>query len=704
MPNLMKRLLLLFPATVLLLPAQPPPPGAVAWQNPHYRNLRAPLLETKFVRLPLGSIRPEGWLKRQFEVQANGLTGRLPEVWDAVAATGWKGDRRPWEVQAGYNKFEGVRRVTTYSGSDMVNMFPECCWSRFVPRWLEGLVPMAYMLDDPKLKARVDEYLKFLLAVEHPEHITPSITAWSHLGRVLPGYVEATGDRRALELCRRMLDYFDHIRGNNLSPQPEAVQQTRLGMPLSFTWWYYTETGDPAVLSKIKWIAKNCVDYYRDFYESERTPSQHIVDVTQSVQYPVMYYLLARDRSYVDAVYAGLRKLDVLHGQVGGRWNGDEYLSGLSPTQGSELCSVTEFVYSLVKNLEALGDPAFADRIESLVFNAVPGTCTGDWWAHQYDQQANQVLVSVAKRTWHGNNDQSNIFGFTPNYPCCLSNMHSPFPNYVQHLWLATADRGLVTMAYGPAVVRARVGDGREVTVRQETEYPFGDTVKLTVGTEAAVEFPLYFRIPAWAGAATLQVGDGAPTRPAAGSLVKVQRTWRNGDTVRLDFHPQVRTERRMNDAVAVLRGPLVFSLKIGQAFKKIKIKEDRRLETASPVGVVNWHIDPTTPWNYGLAIDPAKPGAEVVRGPIGDLPFARKDEPVWLPGATEFTPWTGDVPIALRMKARLVPTWGMKGASADAVPRSPVAVATPETTVELIPYGATRLRVSEFPVVAGAP
>jgi hypothetical protein len=667
-----------------------------------YPNLRAPLLETKYVRLPVDAIKARGWLRDQLIVQANGYTGRLPEVWDAIQRTAWKGDRAPWKQEGKY-QFGEVTRTTTYSGSAGLNMYPECCWARFVPRWLEGLLPLAHQLDDPRLKQIVDQYLQYLLTVEKPESVTPSITAWSHLGRILPLYYEATGDKRVLELCRRMFAYFDHIRGNNLSPQPEAVQQTRLGMPLSFAWWYYSQTADPELLGQIQWIAKNCVDYYRDFYTSPRTPSQHIVDVCQAIQYPVQYYLLAKDPSYRDCVPAGMKKLDALHGQAGGRWNGDEYLSGLSPTQGSELCSVTELIYSLLRNFEAVGDLAYVDRLETLVFNCAPGTCTGDWWAHQYDQQANQVLVSVAKRKWHGNNDASNIFGFTPNYACCLSNMHSPFPNYIQHLWMATADRGLIAPAYGPSETKARVADGLAVTLTEETDYPFADGIRITVQPARAVAFPLYLRIPAWADGAEVSVAGGPVQRPAAGTLHKLDRTWQPGDVVNLSLHPRVRTEPRANGAVFVRWGALYFSLRIGQAFKPIKVNEARRAKTAAPTGVVNWHIDPTTDWNYGLAIDPARPEAEVQIRKIGRLPFARKDEPVWLPGATAFTPWTEDVPVVLKMKARQIPSWGMDGASAADITVSPVNVDTPETMVELIPYGCTRLRLSEFPLVVRA-
>lgn len=664
-----------------------------------YPNNSVPLLETEFVKLPLGTVKPMGWLRGQLIVQVNGYTGHLPELWDVMKNTAWKGDTNLWSNKRTYN-FGEVSRTTTYTGTTGLNMYPECCYPRFVPRWLEGLIPIAYLLDDDKLKVMVDQYMSYILTVEKPENVTPSITAWSHLGRVLPAYYDVTKNKKVIELCGRMLDYFDRIKGNNLSPQPEAVQQTRLGMPLSFMWWYYNQTGDTTVFSKMSWISKNCVDYYRDFFTSTRTPTQHIVDVCQAVQYPIQYYLMSKDKSYVECVYSGMKKLDALHGQVAGRWNGDEYTSGLSPTQGSELCSVTELIYSLVKNFEALGDPVFADRLESLVFNAVPGACTGDWWAHQYDQQANQVLVSVDKRKWVGNNNTSNIFGFTPNYPCCLSNMHSPFPNYIQYMWMATKDRGLVASVYGPSQVKAMVADGKEITVTEETNYPFSDVVKFTITGADEVSFPIHFRIPSWAGSSEIAINDREIKHPEKGTIFKVDRKWKTGDVVTLSLHAKVRTETRLNNSIAVAWGPLYFSLRIGESFKKIDISEDRRVKTDYPTAVVNWQIDPTTAWNYGLAIDRANPEYEMVTNKISKFPFARKDEPVWLQGASEYTLWPEDVPLVLKMKAKLVPQWVMEGASAGIVPLSPVKVATEETIVELVPYGCTRLRISEFPVI----
>jgi hypothetical protein len=84
----------------------------------------------------------------------------------------------------------------------------------------------------------------------------------------------------------------------------------------------------------------------------------------------------------------------------------------------------------------------------------------------------------------------------------------------------------------------------------------------------------------------------------------------------------------------------------------------------------------------------------------ISSMPFAQKGEPVRAPGSTEYLPWQEDVPILLKVKARLVPQWGMDGANAAPVPRGPVNTSMPETLVQLIPYGCSRLRIAEFPTV----
>lgn len=655
-------------------------------QNQNYPNNREPLLKTQYVKLPLGAVKPKGWLYDQLVVQSNGLTGHLSDVWQIAHTSGWKGD-----IGA--------------------NVLPECCFPRFVPRWLEGLVPLAYQLDDKRLKDLSNKYMGYLMTVNDPASVTPSVVAWSHLGRVLQGYYEATGDERAIKLGRKILDYSDNVKDVKSFA---IVAPERLGMLLGFGWWNYNKTGNPEVMQIIERTTKASVENWKDYYtnfekrdvtakpnylDNPKDMGRHGVDVAQAIQYPISYYLMTKDKSYVKSVFDGIANLDKYDGQVNGLWTADEYLAGLKPTQGSELCTVTELVYALTKNFEALGDVSFADRMERLVFNSMPGTCTGDMWAHQYDQLANQVLVSDDKsRLYHKNTSDANVFGFTPQYSCCLSNMHSTFPRYVENMWMASNDNGLVAATYGPCQVKAKVGDN-DVTITEETNYPFSDVIQFKISVAKPSTFPLSFRIPSWAEKAEITVG-GKTQHPTKGSIFKLNRTWKTGDIVTLKFNNKVRTEPRFNNAASIVWGPLDFVLRMGQSFKKIDHKMDRPINPGVANGVANWQIEATTPWNYGLAIDRQNPKYTIEYGKISKVPFARKGEPIFMPGATDFIQWDQDVPLVLKMKARKVDNWTMKGAVAGDVPLNPLT-SDKETTVELIPYGCTRLRISEFPVVS---
>jgi len=334
-------------------------------------------------------------------------------------------------------------------------------------------------------------------------------------------------------------------------------------------------------------------------------------------------------------------------------------------------------MFSLEQLLAILGDAAFGDRLERMAFNALPAAFKKDMWAHQYDQQVNQVLCSVDKnRNWTTNGPDSNIFGLEPNFGCCTANMHQGWPKFASHLWMATRDEGLAAVAYAPSLVQARVRRNVQVSILQETDYPFKDTIRLTVNPASAGAFPLKLRIPAWAGKASMTVA-GAPVEGVKpGTFHTIEREWKPGDAVELVFPMPLRSERRFRNSVVVLRGPLAFSLKMGEQWKKIKGEEPHD----------DWEVHPTTPWNYGLVLDADNPGGSITvqEKAVGDAPFSPES-----------------APVVLTAKARKVPVWKLVAGSAGPLPESPVRSRAAEETVTLIPYGCTNLRVTAFPWIA---
>jgi hypothetical protein len=255
--------------------------------------------------------------------------------------------------------------------------------------------------------------------------------------------------------------------------------------------------------------------------------------------------------------------------------------------------------------------------------------------------------------------------------------MHQGWPKFVSHLWMATHDQGLAAVAYGPCDVQAKVAHGEEVGLKVRTDYPFDGQIRVSLTVARPTAFPLHFRIPGWAEGAMLKVrGRTYPTAP--GSFAVIDRTWKTGDVVELSLPMRLRAERRHNQAVSILRGPLVFSLKIGEQYNRLAAHH-------AVLPAADWEILPATPWNYGLVIDPLQPdrSVSVARRRVGSVPFA-----------------TEQAPVILRVKGRAIPEWQLAANSAGDTPPSPVRVQTPDQSLELIPYGSTRLRISEFPVI----
>jgi len=322
-------------------------------------------------------------------------------------------------------------------------------------------------------------------------------------------------------------------------------------------------------------------------------------------------------------------------------------------------------MFSLEQDLAILGDPLFGDRLEKIAYNALPGTLTKDLWAHQYDQQANQVMCSISNHRWATNGPEANIFGLEPNFGCCTANMHQGWPKLAASLWMATPEGGFAAIAYGPSEVKAG-----GVDIEERTDYPFRETVTLKVTAPKPAAFPLALRIPAWASAATIAVNGQAQPGVKAGEFFRVDRTWKSGDVVQIRFPMAIRTSTWFNNSIAVERGPLVYSLKVGESWHKIR--------QTGPA--TDWEVYPTTPWNYALVPE----GMQAAEKPVAKQPFA-----------------ADSAPVEITAKARRLPQWTLIDDSPGPIPMSPVTSRRPEETITLVPYGAAKLRITAFPVLA---
>jgi hypothetical protein len=634
---------------------------------------RSPLAPNAFNFLPLGSTRPRGWLLEQLRIQANGLSGHLDETWaDVGPNSGWLGG----------------------TGES---------WERG-PYFLDGLVPLAWLLDDARLKAKAQRYIDWTLNHQHASGmIGPASNNdwWPRMVmlKVLTQYQEFTGDARVIPVMDRYFQY--QLR--ELPKRPlRDWGRFRWQDELLSVIWLYNRTGSAYLLDLAHLLHKQGYDWmaeFKNFKFTERMTAEflkldednglndlalatHGVNNGQAVKAGPVWSPASGADADRSAALRMIAELDRYHGLPNGMFSCDEHLAGLNPSQGSELCTVVEYMFSLEQALAIAGDASLGDRLERLAFNALPGTLTDDMWAHQYNQEPNQVECSLHRKPWTTDGPESNLYGLEPNFGCCTANFHQGWPKFAASLFMLSGAQdpaghdglhpGLVAAAYAPCEMHTVLG-GVPVHVCEDTDYPFRETIRIAVDPASPLQFPFQFRIPAWAAGATIAINGQRQPEPTPGSFARIDRTWKSGDRVEIRFPMAPRISRWFHDSIAVERGPLVFSYGIGEDWVKLR---DRGM-------TADWQVFPTTPWNYALKVDAASLASDitVTEEKVGEGPFTARH-----------------APVHLHVKARKLNEWRAEDGVANPVPQSPAVSDEPLEAITLIPYAAAKLRITAFP------
>lgn len=649
-------------------------------QTSPYLNNRPPLLEKSYMELPIGAVKPEGWLKDQMSRMCDGMTGNLDILYEKVM-----GKRNGW-----------------LGGDGDV-------WERG-PYWIDGLLPLAYIMDNDSLKSKVKPWVEWALASQTPDgYFGPSEDRGPESGlqrnnskdwwpkmvvlKFLKQYYDATGDDRVLTF---MTNYFKYqLKELKNTPLDHWTYwgKMRGGDNQYVVYWLYNITGDKFLLELGDLLNSQTMDWTGEFLKRDMLNSLfsvHCVNLAQGMKQPVIRYQATKDKRHIDAIDIAYKDLMRKHGWPTGLYGGDELLHTGNPTQGSELCSAVELMFSLEKMIEITGRTDWADWLERVTFNALPTQITDNFDARQYYQQLNQVEVSRHDRnfvTCYNGTDQT--FGILAGYPCCTSNLHQGWPKFVRNLWYATPDNGLAALFYSPSTVTATVGDNTTVTVTEETSYPFESNISFKVSIDGkkkkTVRFPLHLRIPGWCKEGTITVNGKPFLKSGAGDIAVVEREWNSGDVVNLELPMEVSVSRWYERSAVVERGPLVYALRIGEDWRKVE--DDRKF--GDRYGDWYYEVFPTSPWNYCLIEDH-------VNACNTDNHFKVVEKPV------QGYPWNPEnAPVEIHAKGKRMKEWTLYNGSAGPLPYSTQyqAETLPEEDIVLIPYGCTTLRITEFPV-----
>ncbi len=596
-------------------------------------------------------IRPEGWLRRQLEIQAESLSGNLDHVWRDVRDSAWiGGDAEGWER---------------------------------VPYWLDGFIPLAYLLEDEDMIARAKKYIDAIISYQREsgwicpcsDEEIPTYDSWAVqlISKVLVVYYECSRDERIPSVLYRVLKNYHELLSS--------------GQITLFKWGKYRWFETFIALSFLKsrydeeWIgdlARILKDQGADYSKmtdlwkrplNKWTYDTHIVNLAMMLKYEAVSHSFLGEE-YTDMAEKLSEVLRTYNGTPVGLFTGDECLAGLSPIHGTELCAVAEQMYSYEHLFAETGDFKWAERLELLAFNALPATISDDMWTHQYDQLSNQIacIRFPGKPIFTTNGRESHLFGLEPNYGCCTANFNQAWPKLALSAFMRkeyTNGNSVISVIPVPSTLKTE-----NYTVTLKTNYPFENVLEYTV--EAKKPFDLFIRIPAFA----VNAKENGMSIPKGHNVVEEFAAGQKA-VIKIEFDTVPEFIDRPHNLKSVRCGSLVFALPIKYE-KKMYEYERNNVERKFPY--CDYEYIPRSDWNYAFSSFDFK----LNHKEVSDIPFSSENPPV-----------------TLTAKMRKIP-WGLEEGYEHVcakVPESRTPISD-EEEIELHPYGCAKLRMTEMPLI----
>lgn len=646
-------------------------------------------VQAKYQELPPNAVKPKGWLLNQLNIMNNGSTGHLDEVHNKIKNdNGWLGGKGDgWEE---------------------------------TPYWLDGAVPLAYLLDDKDLKVKVLRYINWTLDNQRPSGYFGPLTKWERqtgkkvtsdscnygedwwpkmiMLKVLQQYYQATKDSRVIPFMTKYFQYQLQSLKNCPIPKWTEWAESRGADNVLVAQWLYGITKDPMLLRVSELVHMQSFTWSQWFLgrdwainaatlqNSQAWMTRHGVNVGMGIKDPVVQYQRTGDTIYLKALRTGFNDLMTLHGLPFGMFSADEDLHGNAPTQGTELCAIVESMFSLEHAIGMTAETRYMDALERMTFNALPAQTTDDYNNKQYFQIANQVNIKRGVFTFSlpFERGMNNVLGMRSGYTCCLANMHQGWTKFATHLWYSTPDKGVAALHFSPNRLSTTVGkEGTPITIDENTLYPFRGDIEFVIGSANDVAFPFHLRIPGWCKQANIFINGQLIKQEEGGKVTIINRTWKNGDKLTVEFPMEVRTTNWGGNSRTVERGPLVYGLKLNEEWQKDTDEKEGEYFT----------VLTKSDWNYGLLDSMVRQANKAIQ--------VKEIKPV----STGFVWNQANAPIELRVLGKKIPDWKIVNdvAPQPVTARDGLYMGTVEQDVHelvLIPYGCTKLRIVAFPVV----
>jgi uncharacterized protein len=534
-----------------------------------------------FEILPLGAVRPIGWMKAQlWRDLTEGFAGCLDQLTERAATDLF------------------THRIASSS--------QQFAWwdSETRGNWLWGYTLMSFLANAPEHQARATALLEKLKSTQdadgylgiytpasryaHGERENGELWAQSRALLALLTYYEFTGDVTYLDAVRRAVDLTlrhytpdrSYFRAASANDRDASTGLTHGLCYVDVVEWLYALTGVTRYRDFGVWLYEDFSRMPLPFPSDDLSLTNaldrhkplhgHAVHTAEQLRVLLWADRMGGDPQVKIAAQNALWKLR-RYALLSGAVIGDESVHGLpTPDMGYEYCTLTELLFSLTSALQKNGDSTLGDWIETLAFNAGQGARFADGSGVSYLTTDSRFAATADRAdSYSWLSGQHGRFKYSPTHEdvacCCNPNAVRFLPHTITRMWLRASD-GLAAVIYGPCQLTIKV-NGVRVSITEETSYPFSDVVRFTITPEYSVTFALYLRKPAWASSVEV---NGAAAQDIEGYLV-VDKTWSAEETIEVRFKAVVQVIPYPTGEYAVRRGPLHYVLPIEHVRQPIK-------------------------------------------------------------------------------------------------------------------------------------
>lgn len=483
-------------------------------------------------------------------------------------------------------------------------------------KWLEAVGYSLKTHPDPELEKLADDlidrferaqqpdgYLNTYFTVMEKEYRWRNLRDWHEMynaGHLIEGavaYQEATGKQKVLNILSRFADHIDSLFGPDEGKKRGYCGHPEIELALVKL---YRATGEARYLNLAKYFIEERGQQPHYFDIEARERGEDPADFWAQTYHYCQAHAPLREQTEATGhavracyLYAGLADVALETGDQSlvetARRLWDDLtqtkmyiIGGLGPARSNEgftfdydlpnetayaeTCAAIALVFFAQRMFQLEPNARYIDVMERALYN---GFLSGVSYDGTHFFYANP-LAAYPKVDPH---DPWTAVRSDPHYrrqewflcPCCPPNLARLIASIGSYFYSVAGDTIYVNLYDSN---RSDIDiDGRTVRLEQQTNYPWDETIRLTVTVQQPTYFTLALRIPGWCRDARLQVnGQDVPLNSEHG-YAHISREWTSGDSVTLTLampvermlaHPKVRQDAGQ---VALQRGPVVYCL-----------------------------------------------------------------------------------------------------------------------------------------------